>query len=252
MILHELIEKKKANRKSLAVLIDPDKVDEIHDITRLVHACIENCVDYILVGGSLITTDNFSTVISTVKSICNIPVIIFPGYHLQIDTKADGILLLSLISGRNPEFLIGQHVHAAPVLKKSKLEIVPVGYMLINNGPQTSASYMSNTTPIPSDKPTIAACTAMAGEMLGLKALYLEAGSGAQHPVPQKIITKVSRSVDIPVIVGGGLNSIERVTLALEAGADMLVIGNALEKSYDLLPQVADKIQSLNKTLDVN
>ena len=251
MILDQLIQRKKAGKKSLAVLIDPDKMDSMQDVHRLVNACVENYVDYILVGGSLITTDNFSKIISTVKENCKIPVVIFPGHHLQIDSQADGILLLSLISGRNPEYLIGQHVHAAPVLKKSKLEILPVGYMLVNSGPQTSASYMSNTTPIPSDKPTIAACTAMAGEMLGLKAIYLEAGSGALQPIPPKIIGKVTSSVEIPVIVGGGLNTIERVSMALNAGADVIVIGNALEKSHNLLPQVAERIAVHNNTIKI-
>ncbi len=252
MILDDFIENKKNNRKSLCVLIDPDKVSDVGQIVRTVQMCAENYVDYILVGGSLITNDNFSRVVSIVKANCTIPVVIFPGNHIQIDSNADAIFLLSLISGRNPEFLIGQHVHAAPVLKKSKLEILPVGYMLVNSGAQTSASYMSNTIPIPSDKPTIAACTAMAGEMLGLKSIYLDAGSGAETPVPQKIISRVSRSVSVPLIVGGGLNSVSRISLALEAGADIIVIGNGLEKNENLLLQASEKIHSLNKALDVN
>ncbi|MFY0625332.1 MAG: geranylgeranylglyceryl/heptaprenylglyceryl phosphate synthase [Reichenbachiella sp.] len=252
MILEQLISNKKINRKSLAVLIDPDKVDNVDALIGLVRLCVENYVDYLLVGGSLMANDNFSKVINILKSNCNIPVIIFPGNHIQIDSNADGILLLSLISGRNPEFLIGQHVHAAPILKKSKIEIVSVGYMLVNSGASTSASYMSNTIPIPSDKPTIAACTAMAGEMLGLNSIYLDAGSGANSPVPQKIISRVSRSIDVPLIVGGGLNSTSRINLALEAGADMIVLGNGVEKEESLLVKASERILSANQALNIN
>lgn len=251
-LLNQLQDKKANNLKSLAVLIDPDKSTDLGKLMRLINLCVENKVDYLLVGGSLMTNDNFSRVISVIKSNCEIPVIIFPGNHIQIDSNADAIFLLSLISGRNPDFLIGQHVLAAPILKKSKLEIIPMGYMLVNSGAPTSASYMSNTVPIPSDKPTIAACTAMAGEMLGMQTVYLDAGSGAKEAIPQKLITTVARSVDVPLVVGGGLNSIGRVNKALEAGADMIVIGNAIEKEESFLIQVSDRINTINEKLDVH
>lgn len=251
-LLNQLQDKKANQLKSLAVLIDPDKATDLGKLMRLINLCVENKVDYLLVGGSLITNDNFSRVISVIKSNCEIPVIIFPGNHIQIDSNADAIFLLSLISGRNPDFLIGQHVLAAPILKKSKLEIIPMGYMLVNSGAPTSASYMSNTVPLPSNKPTIAACTAMAGEMLGMQTIYLDAGSGADEPIPQKIISTVARSVDIPLVVGGGINSIGRVNKALEAGADMVVIGNAIEKEESFLIQVSDRINAINEKLDVH
>ncbi|MEQ9285797.1 MAG: geranylgeranylglyceryl/heptaprenylglyceryl phosphate synthase [Cyclobacteriaceae bacterium] len=251
-ILADLVYKKKNGLKSFAVLIDPDKVDDMGDVVKLVNLCVENKVDYIFVGGSLIVNDNFSNVISTIKTISSIPTIIFPGNNIQIDPSADAILFLSLISGRNPDMLIGQHVLSAPILKRSKLEVIPTGYMLINSGNQTSASYMSNTTPIPGNKPTIASSTAMAGEMLGLKLIYLDAGSGANQPVSQKIISNVSRCIDIPLIVGGGINSLGKVSNALEAGADLIVIGNAIEKDQDLLITVSDKINSINKALNVH
>lgn len=250
-ILQDLIDKKSRGEKSLAVLIDPEKANDIGGIIRLTHLCVENQVDYLLVGGSLIADDSFSKVISVLKANCNIPVVIFPGNHIQIDSNADAIFLLSLISGRNPDFLIGQHVLAAPILKKSKLEIIPMGYMLVNSGPQTSASYMSNTTPIPADKPTIAACTAMAGEMLGLQSIYLDAGSGAESSISQKIISRVARSISVPLIVGGGLNSVSRINLALEAGADMLVIGNVLEKEESFLVQASERVHALNKKMNL-
>lgn len=251
-ILADLVYKKKNGLKSFAVLIDPDKVDDMGNVVKLVNLCVENKVDYIFVGGSLIVNDNFSNVISTIKTISSIPTIIFPGNNIQIDPSADAILFLSLISGRNPDMLIGQHVLSAPILKRSKLEVIPTGYMLINSGNQTSASYMSNTTPIPGNKPTIASSTAMAGEMLGLKLIYLDAGSGANQPVSQKIISNVSRCIDIPLIVGGGINSLGKVSNALEAGADLIVIGNAIEKDQDLLITASDKINSINKALNVH
>lgn len=251
-ILESLTSNKIIGRRSLAVLIDPDKNHNLSDVIKLTNMAVENKVDYLFIGGSLITNDNFGAIITTIKDHCNIPVVIFPGNHIQIDPAADGILLLSLISGRNPDMLIGQHVLAAPVLKRSKLEIIPTGYILVNSGSATSASYMSNTTPIPSNKPAIAACTAMAGEMLGLRALYLDAGSGSTHPVPQKVISTVRRSVDVPIIVGGGINSVIKVQNALEAGADMIVVGNALEKSSNLLVKISDKISAVNEGLNVH
>ena len=245
-ILLELIDKKKNGVKSFAVLIDPDKVEDLRKVVKLVNLCVENKVDYIFVGGSLIVNDNFSNVISTIKSNSNIPTIIFPGNNIQIDPSADAILFLSLISGRNSDMLIGQHVLSAPILKRSKLEVIPTGYMLINSGNQTSASYMSNTTPIPGNKPTIASSTAMAGEMLGLQMIYLDAGSGANEPVSQKIISNVKRCIDIPLIVGGGINSVGKANNAIEAGADLIVIGNAIEKNQSLLIGVSNKINSMN------
>ncbi|MFY0651041.1 MAG: geranylgeranylglyceryl/heptaprenylglyceryl phosphate synthase [Cyclobacteriaceae bacterium] len=251
-ILDDLVLKKKRGLKSFAVLIDPDKVEELGDVVKLVNLCVENKVDYIFVGGSLMVNDNFSNVISTIKSTSTIPTVIFPGNNIQIDPSADAILFLSLISGRNPDMLIGQHVLSAPILKRTKLEVIPTGYMLINSSNHTSASYMSNTTPIPANKPAIASSTAMAGEMLGLRLIYLDAGSGAIEPVSQKIISNVKRNIDIPLIVGGGLNSVSKANNAIDAGADLIVIGNAIEKDQELLISVSDKINAMNKSLNVH
>lgn len=197
-----LISNQKAKRKALAVLIDPDQLDEVSDTLRLISACVEHRVDYFLVGGSLITTNNLGEVIRTIKDECNIPVILFPGSNLYIKSGADAILLLSIISGRNPDSLIGQHVVAAPILKRSNLEIMATGYILVNAGNIASASYMSHTTPIPYDKNSVAACTAMAGEMLGMKLIYLDAGTEAERPISSKMISAVRKAVDIPLIVG--------------------------------------------------
>jgi phosphoglycerol geranylgeranyltransferase len=242
-LLSDLYERKANGQKSFAVLIDPDKVN-LDNFTNLLDLCIEYHADYIFVGGSLITDYVMGDVISKIKSYTNIPVILFPGNSLHIDNQADAILLLSLISGRNPEFLIGQHVISAPVLRKSGLEILPTGYMLIDSGRQTTVSYISNTNPIPHDKPGIAACTAMAGEMLGLKLTYLDAGSGAMNPVSPEMIAAVRQSVDTPIIVGGGINSIKKAKNALSAGADVIVVGNGIEENIDLLKEIAFAVNS--------
>ena len=250
-LLSDLYERKENGQKSFAVLIDPDKVN-LDNLTNLLDLCIEYHADYIFVGGSLITNYVMGDVIAKIKSYTNIPVILFPGNSLHIDNQADAILLLSLISGRNPDFLIGQHVISAPVLRKSGLEILPTGYILIDSGRQTTVSYISNTTPIPYDKPGIAACTAMAGEMLGLKLTYLDAGSGAMNPVSPEMIAAVRQSVDTPIIVGGGINSIKKAKNALSAGADVIVVGNGIEENIDLLKEIAFAVSSYQLTVNMN
>jgi len=159
---------------------------------------------------------------------------------------------LSLISGRNPDFLIGQHVVAAPMLKKSNLEILPTGYLLIDSGKNTTAAYISNTTSIPHNKPSVAACTAMAGEMLGLKLIYLDAGSGAKRQVSTKMISLVSKCIDAPLLVGGGINSLPKAVQALDSGADILVMGNGIEKEPGLLIDVAENIFARNQALNIH
>jgi putative glycerol-1-phosphate prenyltransferase len=248
-ILESLIANRKLGKKSIAVLIDPDKVQDTSALDPLIRLATENCVDYFFVGGSLVTTQNLSEVIKSIKENVNIPVVLFPGSVQQIDPSADGILFLSLISGRNPDLLIGQHVIAAPILKKNNLEVMPTGYMLINSGRTTSVAYISNTTPIPEEKYSLAASTAMAGEMLGLKLIYLDAGSGAEREVNKKMISTVRKSVNVPLIVGGGINTPQKAINALEAGADLIVIGNALEKDPELLTEISDKVYDWNRSV---
>ena len=245
-ILSELQARHQSGRRSLAVLIDPDKAEDLNSLRQLVRLANENCIDMILVGGSLVLTNNLSEIISQIREEVRIPVILFPGSPLQISPGADGILLLSLISGRNPDLLIGHHVQAAPLLKNLGMEILPTGYLLINSGKTTSVAYVSNTTPIPDDKYALAACTAMAGEMLGLKLLYLDAGGGAEKEISAKMISAVRRSVSIPIIVGGGINTPEKAEAALQAGADVLVIGNVLEKDPEALTEIAEKVYDWN------
>jgi len=246
-ILDTLRERHKLGRKSIAVLVDPDKVDEPGKLLHLINLASENCVDYFFVGGSLITTTNLSDVVRQMKENVSIPVVLFPGNSMQIEPAADALLFLSLISGRNPELLIGQHVIAAPIIRNTRLEVIPTGYMLINSGRTTSVAYISNTTPIPDDKYSLAACTAMAGEMLGLQAIYLDAGSGAEKEISAKMIAVVRKAINVPLIVGGGINTSQKAVTALEAGADMIVIGNALEKDPNLLTEVSEKIYMWNK-----
>jgi putative glycerol-1-phosphate prenyltransferase len=248
-LLNTLRDKHRLGKKSIAVLIDPDKVEDTAKLHYLINLASENCVDFFLVGGSLLTTTNLSEVVRHIKKNVNLPVILFPGNSMQIDSAADAILFLSLISGRNPELLIGQHVAAAPILKNTKLEIIPTGYLLINSGKTTSVAYISNTTPIPEDKYSLAACTAMAGEMLGLQSIYLDAGSGAEREISPKMIAAVRRAVNVPLIIGGGINTSHKAMNALEAGADMIVIGNALEKDPDMLIAISDKVYEWNQRL---
>jgi putative glycerol-1-phosphate prenyltransferase len=186
-------------------------------------------------------------VVSAIKEKCNIPVILFPGSPDQITPKADALLYLSLISGRNPELLIGQHVISAPFVRQSGLEIMPVGYMLVDGGTPTTVSYISNTNPIPANKNDIASCTAMAGEMLGLKLIYMDAGSGAQKAIPTAMIAQVAKYITIPLIVGGGITTAEKAKENCLAGADVIVVGNAVEKDPNLIKEIAAAIHSLNK-----
>jgi phosphoglycerol geranylgeranyltransferase len=246
-ILSTLHQQHKENKKSIAVLVDPDKAEDAAKLLHLINLASENCVDYFFVGGSLVTSTNLSDVVRRIKDNVNIPVILFPGNAIQVDASADAILFLSLISGRNPELLIGQHVVAAPILKNTRLEVIPTGYMLINSGKITSVAYISNTMPIPDDKYSLAASTAMAGQMLGLQAIYIDAGSGAEKEISPRMIAAVRKSVSIPLIVGGGINSAQKAIVALEAGADMIVVGNALEKYPDLLTEVSEKIYAWNR-----
>jgi putative glycerol-1-phosphate prenyltransferase len=230
--------------KKIAVLVDPDKPTN-EEIIQLATKSQESGVDFFFVGGSLLTNDNLDSCIMLLKKHAQIPVILFPGNTNQLSYKADGFLFLSLISGRNAEMLIGRHVIAAPYLKLSGLEILPTGYMLIDSGKPTSVSYMSNTFPIPSDKFDIAISTAMAGEMLGMKLIFLEGGSGAELSVSDEMIRMVHGSINIPLIVGGGIRTPERAAQCALAGANVIVIGNALEKKPGLLKEFADAVHGV-------
>ncbi|AQG81708.1 geranylgeranylglyceryl/heptaprenylglyceryl phosphate synthase [Spirosoma montaniterrae] len=246
-LLTTLRNHKLAGYKTCAILLDPDKVEQ-NALIDLLSQTQRHPVDFFLVGGSLVTNYAHKEVIATIRQYSTTPVVLFPGNPLHIEPTADAILFLSLISGRNPEFLIGQHVIAAPLLKQSGLEILPTGYMVVDSGAPTTVSYVSGTMPLPYDKPAVAACTAMAGEMLGLQLMYLDAGSGARRPVSAEMITAVRAAVDTPIVVGGGINSGEKAYHALKAGADLVVVGNGVEQNPDLLPELSTVVREFNQS----
>ncbi|MBA2745751.1 MAG: geranylgeranylglyceryl/heptaprenylglyceryl phosphate synthase, partial [Flavisolibacter sp.] len=202
-------------------------------------------VDLFFVGGSLVISDQLDVCIKAIKALSSIPVVLFPGSPSQISREADALLYLSLISGRNPELLIGQHVISAPFVKKSGLEIIPTGYMVIDGGAATTVSYISNATPIPSDKADIAMCTAMAGEMLGMKLIYMDSGSGAKKAISEEMIRTVASQIEVPLIVGGGIRDAEKAYLNCKAGADVIVVGNAIEKQVSLLSEIAAAVHGV-------
>ncbi len=230
-------------KKLLAVLIDPDKPSAV-ELESLCKRAEADGADIIFVGGSLLTHDGLEHCLDQIRSYCNLPVLLFPGSVLQVSNKADGILFLSLISGRNADLLIGNQVIAAPYLKQSKLEILPTGYMLVDCGKTTTAIYMSNSQPLPYDKPEIAACTAMAGEMLGLQFFYLDGGSGAEKPVSAALVKEVSNSIDKPIILGGGIKTAAKAKELAQAGADVIVVGNLFESEPEALAEIATALKS--------
>lgn len=225
------------------ILLDPDKMEE-NKIEGFLNHCSRSGVDGLLIGGSIITNGNFHSCTSTIAKKSKVPVIIFPGSVNQVSPDAHAILFLSLISGRNPEYLIGKHVVAAPLIKKYNIEAIPTGYLLIESGTVTAALYMSGSHPVPRNKPEIAAATALAGEYLGMKLIYLEAGSGAENTVPDEMIKAVAETCSIPVIVGGGIRTPAEAKLKIESGAEIIVVGNFLENpdNWDMIKDFADAI----------
>ena len=244
--IYQKFESARNGKKLLAVLIDPDNID-VTSLDNLIELSMLAQVDVFFIGGSLIVNNQLDACLSAIKKKCEIPLVLFPGDSYQLSYNADGILFLSLISGRNPELLIGKHVITAPYLKMSPLEVVPTGYMLVDGGVPTTVSYISNTNPIPADKFDIAACTAMAGEMLGLKSIYMDAGSGARTPVSYEMISAVRSVVELPLIVGGGIRTPEQAEQTVRAGADVIVVGNAFEKDPSLVVSMAQAVHEAGK-----
>ena len=233
--------------KSVALLLDPDKAsaEGLKITLRIASECK---TDYILAGGSL-TFNSIDNLIDTIREFCKIPIVLFPGNLLQLSLKADAILLLSLISGRNPELLIGNHVIAAPYLRSVREKLISVGYILVGSGKKTSVEYISQTEAIPADKSDLVVATALAGEMLGFHMIYLEAGSGAENPVPTEIISAVRENVSIPIAVGGGLRSRQEISDAFNAGADLIILGNGCEKNPGLLAEACAVRDSMKTRL---
>lgn len=238
MIYDWIVKQVLNGEKIFALLLDPDEYND-QSLRHTLKEAGKSETDLILVGGSLVTNP-IAPFIQKIKENSEIPVLLFPGNLLQISNNADGILFLSLISGRNPDLLIGNHVASAPMIKSSGMEVISTGYILVENGKSTSVEYISNTSPVPADKPDIASATAIAGEMLGLKLIYLEAGSGAQHPVKTEMITRVKKNIKVPLVVGGGIRNPEDAKNILNAGADIIVIGNAIEKDISFLKKISN------------
>ncbi len=229
--------------KKLAVLIDPDKFDPGH-YRPVVEAAGQRGFDFFLVGGSL-TFSPIGPVVDFLHENTPLPVILFPGDVEQVYTGADAILFLSLISGRNSEYLIGKHVLVAKRLKDSGIQVIPTGYMLIGGQGKTSVEYITQTHSLPADKPQLAVATAVAGELLGMKLIYLEAGSNASSPVSQEVISAVKQNIDVPLMVGGGIRDEQQMTRAYNAGADIAVIGSALEKSPAKIKDFVSVVQKI-------
>jgi len=243
-IYHSFSDRKRAGKKSFAVLIDPDKVND-QNLAELIELSVSSKVDYFFVGGSLVVSNYLDQCLQLIRKNCSIPTVLFPGSPSQVSKYADALLYLSLISGRNAELLIGQHVVSAPMVKKSGLEVMSTGDMVVDGGAPTTVSYISNSSPLPSDKSEIAVCTALAGEMLGMKLIYMDAGSGAKNPISETMITKVAQSISVPLIVGGGIVDPEKAYLNCKAGADVIVVGNAIEKDSSLIREMADAVHSV-------
>ena len=241
-IYTDLLAAKTASKKKFIVLIDPDHV-KLNNLDSIAQMASDADIDAFFIGGSLIVNNQMDTAITQLKAICPKPVILFPGGSLQLSFRADALLLLSLISGRNPDLLIGKHVETATFLRMSPLEIISTGYMLIDGGVATSVSYISNTYPIPRTKDDIAVCTAIAGEMLGLKLIFMDAGSGALQPISTDMITAVSANISIPLIVGGGIRTAQKVADNYAAGADIVVVGNAIEHNPSLIKEMASVVR---------
>jgi len=246
-ILKKIEEKHRLNEKSLAVLIDPESTD-ISRLAKLVDLAHNAHVDYFFVGGSTVEYTDMDIVLSFLNDATEIPLIIFPGNTNQLSNKADGLLYLSLISGRNPDLLIGKHVESIPFLRKSDLEIIPTGYILIDGGTKSTVAYISNTSPIPHKSIDLTLATALAGQFLGMSLIYLEAGSGAKLPVSPEMISTIHSELNVPLIVGGGIRTPELAESAAQAGADVIVIGNILEKDPSLVVDLSIAIHS-SKTI---
>ncbi|MEZ0005351.1 phosphoglycerol geranylgeranyltransferase [Flavobacterium sp. 28YEA47A] len=231
-IYNEILQSKKEKKRLLAILLDPDKISQ-DSLQNIIPKINQSPATHIFIGGSLVLTNNIDEIIRELKQKTTLPILLFPGNPSQISIEAHGILFLTLLSGRNPDFLIEHQVKAAPILKKTNLEIISTGYILIEGGNQTAVASVSKTIPLPRHNSDIAVATALAGEFLGNKLVYLEAGSGANLSVPLETISLVSKNIGIPLIVGGGIKDIQGIEDAYAAGADLVVIGTAFENDPD-------------------
>jgi putative glycerol-1-phosphate prenyltransferase len=231
-IYNNILKSKANNEKLLAILLDPEKIDW-NNLNFLIEKINQSPATHIFIGGSLVENNILDELIIKIKQKCNLPIVLFPGNPSQISDKADAVLFLSLISGRNPDFLIELQVKAAPILKKTKLEIISTGYILVQSGSETAVERVSKTIPLDRNNLELALATAQAGEMLGNKLIYLEAGSGAKQAVPLEMIQLISKNIEIPLLVGGGITNLQGIQKAYDSGADLVVIGTAFENDIN-------------------
>lgn len=231
-----------SREKQIAILIDPEKSQSETDLIALIERIHFSKVDFVFVGGSSVSEAEFNFTISILKKQLSIPIVIFPGSSDQVSDKADAILYLSLLSGRNPDFLIGHHIKSAQKLVDSKIEVIPTSYLLIDGGSKSSVAYISQTTPIPRDQESIIKNTALAGKLQGKKMTFLDAGSGAKHPIPESVVHAI-RHLNHPIIVGGGITQVEKIDSLHKAGANVVVIGNKIESDIDFLLDIKNYIQ---------
>lgn len=235
-IYYNILQSKVESEKLLAILLDPDKID-LNNAEILIEKINQSPATHIFIGGSLVENNIMDDLIIKIKQNCDLPVVLFPGNPSQISSQADAILFLSLISGRNPDYLIEHQVNAVPILKQTNLEVISTGYILIESGIETAVERVSKTTPLDKNNPKYILQTAKAGELLGNKLIYLEAGSGANYPISKEIIKLVSQNIEIPLIVGGGIVDLQGIQKAYDAGADLVVIGTAFEKDIHFFNQ---------------
>ncbi|MGL2965656.1 geranylgeranylglyceryl/heptaprenylglyceryl phosphate synthase [Flavobacterium sp. XGLA_31] len=231
-LYNHILDAKSGNQKLLAILLDPDKLD-LHSIDTVISKIKGAPVTHILVGGSSFEGNHLDAMLTLIKEKTALPVVLFPGNPSQISAKADGILFLQLLSGRNPDYLIGHQIAAVPILEQTQLEIISTGYILIESGSETAVERVTQTTPLDRNNADYVAQTAKAGELIGNKLIYLEAGSGAQKAVPLEMIAAVAERISVPLIVGGGIRSKAGIEAAFAHGADMVVIGTAFENDSD-------------------
>lgn len=236
-IYKNIVQSVETGKKLLAVLIDPDKVAS-QNLKSFIQKVNQSIADYIFVGGSTVNADDCDVVVEAIKKHTDLPVVLFPGDVSQLTNKADALLFLSLISGRNPEYLIDKHVTSVAKLRNMQLEVIPTGYVLIKNGKETSVQRVTNTKPMTRQNVQLIVDTAMAGQLLGLKLMYLEAGSGATEPITSNIISKVKSQLNIPLIVGGGIRSRAQLQNAYKSGADLVVIGTAFEEDESFFEEI--------------
>lgn len=235
----EIYNRFKEKTGQIAVLIDPDKYTDLDSLKQLVKKAAFAEVDFLFVGGSTVSQHDFLVVVNAIKEHTSLPLVLFPGAAHQISEHADALLYLSLISGRNPDYLIGHHVQSAQEVYHMDIEVIPTAYILIDGGNLSSVAYVSQTTPIPRDHQSIILNTAKAGILQGKRLVYVDAGSGAKHSIPTKTIAELS-SLPVPLIVGGGIRSFEKMDALKKAGANVIVIGNKIEEDLDFLLDIRE------------